>query len=415
MSSRSPGSAPRRDRIPLSVLLAANGLSMLGSVLTYVALPWFVLDITGSASRAGLTGAAVTLPSFFVGVFGGALIDRFGFKRTIITADVVSGLAVAAIPLVHRGPGLEFWQLLLFVFLSNVMSVPGVTARRALLPELADRAQVGLPRVNSAFEATQQVAFLLGPPLAGVLIVWIGAGNVLWLDAASFAASSLVLSVAIRGMGTQASQSREPYVAALRSGLGYLRGDRLLFALALSLFVTNFLGNPIYAVILPFYAQEQLDSARALGIMLGSIGVGALLGTLAYGWFGLRLSRRSLWIGGYALTPLMFWVLFAAPPLAVIVLVLGIAGFAGGPLTPLAVTIRHERIPAELRGRVFSTFSAISMAAAPPGIALAGFMLDGVGLRTTVLLLAIAYQAVAFGMLFVPAFRELNRGDRGRA
>ena len=409
MTVRPVSSAPQRDRLPLFMLLAANGLSMLGSVLTYVALPWFVLEITGSASRAGVTGAMVILPSFLVGLFGGALIDRFGYRRTILAADAASGIAVAAIPLVHRGPGLEFWQLLLLVFLSRFMAIPGASAHRALLPDLADRAQIGLARVNTAFEATQQAAFLIGPLIAGVLIAWIGASTVLWLDAATFAVSATIVSLAIRSAGPQMTPSREPYLEALRTGLRFLRGDHLLFALALSLFITNFLGNPIYAVVLPVYAQEELHSARALGVMLGSIGAGALLGTLAYGWRGYRLSRRAIWIGGYTVAPAMFWIVLTDPPLYAVSGVLGVAGCVGGPLTPLAVTVRHERIPIELRGRVFSTFSAISMAAAPLGISLAGFLLDHVGLTATLLGFAAVYQIVAFGMLFVPAFHEFDR------
>ena len=89
-------------------------------------------------------------------------------------------------------------------------------------------------------------------------------------------------------------------------------------------------------------------------------------------------------------------------------LVLFLIALIGGPLNPLLVTIRHERIPLELRGRVFSTFSAISMAAAPLGIAIAGVLLDAIGFQATVLILAVAYQIVGLGMLAVPAFRELD-------
>lgn len=398
-----------RQRLPLYALLIANALSLVGSTLTYVALPWFVLETTGSAGRAGLTGAVLTLPSFVAGVFGGTLVDRFGFKRTIIAADLVSGLGIVAIPLLHSGPGLAFWQLLLFVFIGHLMDVPGVTARRSLLPELAKRSNIRLERVNTAYEASQELAFLLGPPLAGLLIVWIGASNVLWLDAATFAVSALLIAVAIPEVSTMVAVARERYLDGLRAGLRFLRREQLLLAMALSLMVTNFFGNPYFAVVLPVYAKEELNSARALGLMLGAFGGGAFLGMLFYGWIAYRLPRRMLWLSAYSVAAVMYWILLPGPPLPIIVAVLALIGFAGGPIGPLSVTIRHERIPAAMRGRVFSTFSAISMAATPVGIALGGASIDRFGMRWTIVLTAILYQIVGLAMYAVPAFRELNR------
>ena len=85
----------------------------------------------------------------------------------------------------------------------------------------------------------------------------------------------------------------------------------------------------------------------------------------------------------------------------------------GGPLNPLVVTVRHERIPADLRGRVFSTFSAISQIASPLGILAAGALIDAVGFRPTVLAFAVGAQVVGLSMLLVPAFRAMD-ATKGR-
>src|SRR4051794_25410588 len=127
----------RPKRAPLIALVVATGLSMIGSSLTIVALPWFVLESTGSAGKAGLVGASATLPLFTIGILGGTLIDRLGFKRVAVGADLVSGVAILAIPVLYAGPGLALWQLLALVFLGNALNVPALSARRSLLPELA--------------------------------------------------------------------------------------------------------------------------------------------------------------------------------------------------------------------------------------------------------------------------------------
>ena len=84
------------------------------------------------------------------------------------------------------------------------------------------------------------------------------------------------------------------------------------------------------------------------------------------------------------------------------------SAIASGPLNPLLVTVRHERIPVELRGRVFSTFSAISQVAAPMGMLVAGFAIEHFGLRGTIAGIAVASQLVAIGMVFVPALHRLD-------
>lgn len=397
------------DRRPLIALVVATGLSMIGSALTTVALPWFVLETTGSAGRAGLVGASALLPLFVLGILGGALVDRLGFKRVAVISDLVGGAAILAIPLLYRGPGLAFWQLLMLVFLGNALTIPAVSARRSLLPELADRAGVRLERVNTAYESNQQIASLLGPPIAGLLIAAMGASNVLFLDAASFLISAAIVTLLIPTIAANIVPRPQRYVDGVKEGLRFLRRDRVLFAMAVGLTLTNFIGNPLFSVMLPVYANRELHSARALGFLFSALGIGALFGTLAYGWRGYRFSRRKIWLTAYLAGPFMFWALLARPSVWVVVGVLVVVEFLGGPANPLGVTIRHERIPPELRGRVFSAFSAVAMASSPLGIALAGQAIDRIGFNPTVLAFGIAYQIVALAFCLLPAFRELDR------
>jgi MFS family permease len=398
----------RASRLPVLALLVANTTSLVGDALTMVALPWFVLETTSSAALTGLAGFAFLLPGVVAGVFGGALVDRLGFKRTSVVADVVGSLAVAAIPLLHHTVGLAFWQLLGLAFLGALLDVPGVTARRSLLPELAQLAGMRLERVNAAYEANQQLALLLGPPLAGALIAWLGASTVLWLDAATFAASAGVVALAVPDLAGALPTATEPYRAALAAGLRYLRRERLLLALAVSLGLLNLVLNPLFAVVLPVYARDELASPPALGLMLGFVGIGALAGAVGYGAVGHRFSRRRTWLASFLLIPLAYWVLVPAPPLAVLLPALALAGLAKGPIGPIALTVRQERIPPELRGRVLGASSAIALATAPLGVAIAGFLVESAGFRPTVLVLAAGAQLLGLGMLLVPVFRDLD-------
>src|SRR5215203_58865 len=128
-------SGPRR-RVPILALLAANAVSETGNVLAFVAIPWFVLQTTGSAVRTGLTGAVFLL---------------------------AGAVTVALVPLLYHTVGLLFWQLLVLVFLGGFLDAPGHTARQSLVPDLAGKARMRIERANAAFQGIQHASFLLGP------------------------------------------------------------------------------------------------------------------------------------------------------------------------------------------------------------------------------------------------------------
>jgi len=198
------------------------------------------------------------------------------------------------------------------------------------------------------------------------------------------------------------------YLDELRGGLRFIRHDRLLFPMALALALANALTGSMIAVVLPVYAHDVLESATDLGLMVAASGAGSLLGIAVYGAASQRVSRSVIWLGAFLLSPVEYWALAFSPPLFVLLVALTVSGLVIGPLNPLMVTIRHERSPVELRGRVFSTYSAIAMSASPFGILLTGAAIQYVGFRPTVLLLAIGLQLLGIAMLFVPAYRDMR-------
>lgn len=401
-----PFQAPRRRR-PVLALLTASSISYVGTGLTSVALPWFVLQTTGSAARTGLTAFAFSVPMAAAGVFGGPLIDRLGAKRVAVVADIVSAIGIGLVPLLYTTVGLPFWALLTFVFIGAVLELPGLTARRSMLPDLAALGGVRLERVNAASEATQYLSLLLGPPLAGLLIAWFGPSRVLWLDAGSFLVSASIVAALVPSVQGVVSKA-DRYLTDLADGFRFLRQDRLLIDLAITLTLGNLLTGPLFAVLLPVYVEETVGRATALGAVAGAFGVGALLGALIFGAVGHRLPRRFVWLLGFLAMPIELWVLAISPSIPVLAGTLALVGILSGGINPLLVTIRHERIPADLRGRVFGTFSAIAMAAQPVGMLIAGALVSGIGLSSTTLLLASLAQMMSLAPFFIPTLHQMN-------
>src|SRR5690349_13638747 len=199
----------KHNSIPLYSLFSANAISLVGNVFTLIAIPWFVLQTTGSATKTGITGFFNILPVIIAGFLGGAIVDRLGYKRTGIIADLASGITVALVPILYFTVGLAFWQLMILVFLGTLLDTPGNTARDALLPELAEQAGMPIERVTSLAHVIERGARMIGAPLAGLLIGLMDTANVLWLDAASFFISAGIVWIFIPAFAAHAGKTSE--------------------------------------------------------------------------------------------------------------------------------------------------------------------------------------------------------------
>ena len=407
---------------PIWALLAGNFISGLGNNFAMLAIPWFVLATGGSASQTGLTVAVGTVPYVLVGIFGGVIVDRVGPKRTAIISDLFSGISVALIPLLHATIGLEFWQLLVLVFLGALLDGPGQTARLALFPDLIHRSGTNQERANTWFSLTIRISEVLGAPLAGILIAALGPTALLWMNAVSFALAAGITLVAIpdiratHAATVQAGQSGRgaalrTYIHEVREGFRYLLGNRLLFALVMAGSLGTLLAEPIYGVILPVYANEVLGSAAQLGFIFGALGAGSIVGNLLYLAIANRVPRGAILIGGFTIRALCFAVFLTMPSGWTIALAVFIGAVALEPGNPLMMSIFQEQIPASMRGRVFGARSAIRAVAFPIGLVVYGGLLSGIGIKPTLVLFVALNALVPLTMLAMPIIRNIPKPD----
>ena len=375
-----------------------------------IAIPWFVLQTTGSATQTGITGFFTILPVVLAGFFGGALIDRLGYKRTSVISDLASGVTTALVPLLYFTIGLEFWQLMVLVFLGALLDSPGGTARAALLPELAEQAGMPIERVTSLIHVIERSARLIGAPLAGFLIGIIGTANVLWLDALSFFVSAAIIGLVIPTPKlADKEQKSGNYVEELREGLRFIRGDRLILSIVIMVMLTNFLDAIFGGVLQPVYVREVYGSALNLGLLIAANGGGAVIGGLIFAAIGHRLPRHTTFVGAFVLTGFRFWVYALYPPIWVLILVTLITSIGAGPLNPIIGAIEFERIPPTMRGRVFGAITAGAWIAMPLGMLLGGILTDRLGTFIMMIGLAVTYLITTLSMAFIPAMKEMNR------
>jgi predicted MFS family arabinose efflux permease len=367
-------------------LVAANAVSLSGNVIATVAIPWLVLTTTGSASLTGITIFAGAGAAAVGGLAAGRVVDAVGPVRTSSAADILSGLAIAPLPILLALDALEIWHVVVLAIVGTLADSAGSTARQSLVPAAADFSGYTRERANALFTSAEHVGYLLGAPIAGLLIAAINVGGALWVTVGSFAFAAFVVARLVRVPGPRAVTTTTDN-AGLREAVAFIWGDPALRALVVFPTLAVLLIGPLVPMVLPVLAREAFSDPVVLGVMVASYGAGGLLGAAGFGMFGSRVPRRRLYIGVFLVLPSTYAAITLVPSLPFTLATLLTLGAAAGSLVPLQATIRQERSPARLLPRVVGLSTASVPVAAPIGVLVTGFLIDGLGLHHTLLLM----------------------------
>ena len=387
-----------RRPTPLTVLVVANAISLTGNVIATVAIPWLVLTTTGSAALTGMVVFAGAGAAAVGGLVAGRIVDAIGATRTSAGADVLSALAVAPLPILFALNALELWHVVLLAIAGTLADSAGSTARQGLVPAAADACGQPRERANAMFTSAEHTGYLLGAPLAGILIGLVGIGGALWVTVSAFAlAATLVVGLVRIGGRTIDGEGvdRVGLVAAVR----FIWADPALRALLVFPTMATLLVGPLVPIVLPVMAREAFGDPLALGLMVASYGAGGLLGAVLFGALGRRVDRRLLFVGVMVGWPVVYATLAVGPPLVVLMGTLLAWGMAAGSLVPMMATIRQERSPAHLLPRVVGVSTASVPVVGPISVLVAGFLLEGFGVPMTLLLMTAGTALIGIAAL----------------
>jgi macrolide resistance protein len=396
------GHSRLRHRLPLYGVMSAAGFSRLGNAVVGVALPWLVLDITGSAALTGVASAAATGPLVIGAFFGGPLIDRLGSRVVAVTADILSATTVTAVVALMLIGQLEIWALIALILLGALFDGPGMTAPSARLPDLAKLAGVPLERVTAIDELLESGAVVFGPPLAGLAVVLVGLEATLCVTAACSLIAACLNAASLPRDRRKRSQ-RTPFSA----GAWFLLGDPLLRTILALATVMIAVFAALTAVVMPTLLQSGDGSALDLGLFLATSGGGAAIAAMAFGVFGRRADGRLVLILSLAGAVIaLAGIAFVGPGLWQLVCA-AILGLATGALGPLLNTLFLRRAPAKIRGSVFGASTAAALAATPVAVLLAGVAVEAIGPTSVLWLLASTMAILVAVATMAPALRRL--------
>lgn len=402
-----------KNRLPLYALYASSFISATGDVMAAVAIPWFVLQTTGSAKLMGVAAFFGVAPIVLAMIFGGTLVDRIGYKKASVWADFSSGITMMMIPILHLTIGIEFWQLVMLIFIGNLLDAPGRSARQAMLPELAETGGVSLDEATATANVFSRATSMIGAPIAGILIGLISAPMVLMIDAITFLISAIAVQLFIShhlfdSQAEAQSETANSYWEDFHEGFAFLWNDKLLLTIMIVVMITNMIDQAISGITMPYYVSEIYGNAWSLGVIMGAFGAAAVTGTLLYGKFGERFSRRWIFIVSYMIVAMRSLFMTVYPPLAGMILIAIVTGLAAGSINPIIGVISYERIPTRMRARVFGLTSAGVLIAIPISALLAGFFLEWFGLRTVLIIYGITYVLATSSLIFNPNAHELE-------
>ena len=403
------------------LFFAGQGVSLIGSWIQWTTMGWLVYDLTGSQRMLGTVNFASQIPAFFLAGIAGALADRWNRRRLVIATQTLAACQAGALAALTLTGAVQPWHIIALGVMIGIVNAFDVPARQSLVIDmLEDRAD--LPNAIALNSTLFNIARLVGPTIAGALIVLYGSGFCFLVNTVSFSAvigALLLMRTPIRPPGP----AHRHVLAELKDGLAYVWGHKPIRAVLLMIALASLMGMP-YAVLMPVFARDVLHGgaqvkallgsayandiahadALALGLLVASPGVGALAGALflasrrnvvrmgrmlafASALFGASLIgfslSRNLWLSMALLVPAGFGILIQ---------------MAGGN------TVIQTLVDDDNRGRVMSCWTMAFMGMTPFGALLAGEMAHWLSAPTAVLLGGVVciLGAMALGSRLIP-------------
>jgi MFS family permease len=384
----------------LAALLAAEVVSSLGTQMTWVALPWFVLRATGSPQRMTWVIIAEVLPIGVLGFWGGAVAARFGTRRTMLACDLARAPLLASIPLLHAHGLLPFPALLGIVAATGVFIAPYFSVQRAVVPELVGEEQQDVAFATAFFQAANRLTIFVGPPLAGVLIPLAGASNILYIDAVTYVASFVLVALYVHP--PEVATEQPPRVL---DGVRFVMRDKLLRVWTPAFTLIDICWMLIFAS-LPVLVVTQYDAdPHILGWLFGALGGGALVGAFVSMPLVRRFDSLSLGAAAFTLQMASLWILVVPARWEVPFAAMALAGFFMSNVNAPVQALVMLRIPRELRTQGIAVFGVFQCIGSPIGLLIAGFALAHYETRS-VFAVVLALNSVAIVTIVATALAE---------
>lgn len=403
-----PGSLFRQRSFAL--LWSSQSISLLGTQITYVALPiTAVVVLHATALQAGILASLEQLPFLLFGLVVGVIVDRRARRPVLITANVVRFVAVAAIPVAYLVGALTMGELFAVVFVVGTMTVFFEVAYPSYVPGLVGRDR--LMEANGKLQVSESVAEVAGPGVAGALISVLSAPVVIIVDAVSYLLSAVALVRMPRDErpagNTDGGRDTQSVLASIREGFGVIARHPALRWCTTAAVTMGFFFSAVMAVFFLFLIRDAGIPAAEVGVVVAVGSAGALCGALAADRLTGRFGVGATLIASLLLPGVGYLMLAAVQGHSVGAVVMAatasFVGLFGIPVFDVTViSFRQVVTPDHLLGRVNATVRTLAWGSLSVGALAGGALGSAVGLRPTIVMAAAGLLLPAVIVLISP-------------
>ncbi|WP_353953379.1 MFS transporter [Knoellia sp. S7-12] len=408
----------RPSRRSLYGMLFASSVSIAGTRVSTIALPWLVYTETKSATLTGLVLTAEMAPYVISKALGGPLVDRRGPRAISVAGDLLSGAFLALIPILYAVGQLSLPErvplLLTLVALAGAFRGPGDGARNAMIPAVADASGVPLERITGLDSTLDRASGLLGAGIGGLLVGAFGAAQTVAVTAGAAFLSALVVSLFIPRVSLGDAEESGSYFTRLQTGASFLGKDRLLRSILAMIAVTNLLEAAYISVMLPVWVHDHGHGPELIGLLGILFGGAAVASSVLATTMAGRFSRRTAYLAGFTLAGAPRYLALAlGAPLWLIIGSNVIAGLGNGFINPTIGAIFFERVPRHIVGRVGSLADALAWAGLPVGGVVGGVVVGAFGAAPALGAAGAAYLVSTTVPGLRPEWRDMDRSRTG--
>jgi MFS family permease len=387
-----------------------QGLSLIGTWITMVAMVWLVYHLTQSPVLLGVVGFASQVPNLVLVPFGGVLSDRWNHQRTLVVTQTLSMLQSLALAILTLTGTIQISHIIALSLFQGIVNAIDSPTRQAFVPEIVERKDSLINAIalnSSMFNGAR----LVGPAIGGILLASVGAGYCFLLDGISYLAVILALiAMQIKPKTPAVSQPSLSFgtiVQHLKEGFVYAFGFAPIRSILVMVGLVSFLGIN-FVVILPIFSHEILHGdANTLGLLMAASGVGSLIAAVQ-----LSLRREVRGLGQLvAIAPIIYglgMIAFAlSRSLWLSVVLLAVIGFGSLLQSAASNTIIQTLVPDEMRGRVMSIYIMSFLGMISFGNLFQGALVSFIGAPDTVIISGIICAVVA--ILYARQLPRLRR------
>ena len=398
-------------RIRHSHLLALAALfASAGNSAVHIAIPWLVLETTGSSANAGVVLGVSGFSVIFTAPIIGGLIAVLGARPVSIWADIISAGSVVLFPIVGSLFGLNLASLLIIAIVGAIFDPAGATARKSLIQAVAERDGLSLIKFNGTYEAAATVGTVLGPTGAALAISIVGINTTFYLIAIVFILASCLaffIPVVTTYPKSDESFSFGNVVKETRIGMNALWRDKPLMSLVGLYTLLTAIYMPVESIVLSRYFRD-LNEPQTFGFVLSAMSVGVVIGALQFHRAVKIFSPGNMVIISMTLIGAVVCAM-AFLPNAIIFIGLGLAlGLAFGPVSPMSNYLVQQRMPQHLHGPVFGTQFSLMYLATPAGTLALGLIVQSVSISPLLFVIGVLFIGVTLLVGFTGPLRRLS-------